>query len=415
MLVLRLLALPLLACRGVSPVEPPKVTWTDLLPEPGQNQAGQETFANSLPIGNGDMSALVSLASSNATDSATDVNVLLTLQSAWDELAAPYKVGLVTVTHKAPLSSMSSFSLDTSTGTTTVSFDNGETLTIFVDAAVNVLSVVSSASTPLSFSISNMRTSSESTIGPFGDCDNQTRSADVTTGDTFYHENNPDATYVATTLSRLNLDSIKDETWDPITGRASGGQVWSSANGTTVSIAALTSTSGAASLLSDLATLAASYTLDKAASDAVWEEFWSRYARGDARSGPKTCSITSQPPPPPLQVFHLGHQRHRRGQRGRRHEAAAAEQVRASAMSVALSSSLTRLSRAGTCSGCRRARRTRSSSTASPSPRRVPRSRTCGTGAATTGGRTSACSTCERSERLMKRALGAACEEFYAT
>ena len=68
------------------------VRWNDLLPEPGVNQNKEPTYHNSMPIGNGHMTANVNF------DSTTDtLALMITASSCWFEDGEMGKVGLLTL------------------------------------------------------------------------------------------------------------------------------------------------------------------------------------------------------------------------------------------------------------------------------------------------------------------------------
>lgn len=68
------------------------VRWDDLLPEPGVNQNKEPTYHNSMPIGNGHMTANINFESASDT-----LAVMITASSFWFEDGEMGKVGLLTL------------------------------------------------------------------------------------------------------------------------------------------------------------------------------------------------------------------------------------------------------------------------------------------------------------------------------
>lgn len=266
------LILWILATETSTYAAPSITTWNELLAEPGVNQAGQDTYLNFFPIGNGDLTALVGVEDVGGSASIT---VLLTKQDAFDELANPFKVGLVEVGTALTIEQFTSLSLDPSVGTVTAVFGD-VTVAAYVDMQTNV--IVIESSTILSPKITNLRPEPIMSTGLFGDCDEQTVSSDVLVDEqTWYHRTNAASNYVKSTLMRLNLADIEGKFHDPIVNRTSGGKVFKISDNSLGIAAHTEQTDDVNGFLESLNNVVDGFKpTNKAASDNIWTEFWGR-------------------------------------------------------------------------------------------------------------------------------------------
>jgi len=226
-----------------------------------------------LPIGNGDVTALV-----NFNGATNTLQLLIEKQDAWNEGALPFKSALIDFTSPS-LAAFTSMSLDMATATVTLSFADTDSIKVYVDASTNVIVVTASLPLPLTYKINSLRTKATTDVPPL-QCDNSTISADFYLGeDTFGHRNENEAdgsNYFSKTLAQFNLESAipELESFDPLVNRTTGGKVIQQDEKTFL-VALLTElrVDSVASFSSSLDEFVETITIDKTAHDEKWAAF----------------------------------------------------------------------------------------------------------------------------------------------
>jgi len=180
----------------------PTTLWFDLLDEPGTNIGGDSTYLNSLPIGNGEVTALVTIETEADVTKTSHFKILIESQSAWNEAAEPYKTAFIKISpttqnlNKMTKSKFTQMSLDMNTATVNVQFGKDLNFDFYVDAVTNL--IVINGSIPMTYEIERLR--GMPTVGiPFGDCFNYTISND------FYSDD-------GTMFAHRNVEEVKEAT-----------------------------------------------------------------------------------------------------------------------------------------------------------------------------------------------------------
>ena len=268
-------------------IQIPTTTWTTLLDEPGTSDKGDFTYLNSLPIGNGETTALVSVDHEVDVGETAFLQLLIESQTAWDEGCEPYKSTLVKITPaeeytQLTLKSFTSMTLNMSTGTVNVKFGEDFSFDIFVDATTNLIVVNSTVG--LSYSTRKLREEPYTKV-PYGSCDNATVSRDHYSDDgSFFAHRNEEDGFFTKTLERLNVNDRDGTILNPLLNRTTGGQVFDlSGTGdmTLVGIAMLTDAFSPSidDFTKKLSTIVDNFKnepYDKSDHDNSWAEFNSR-------------------------------------------------------------------------------------------------------------------------------------------
>jgi|EP01049_Picozoa_sp_SAG25_P008923 hypothetical protein len=171
------------------------VRWDHLLPEPGVNLNKEPTYHNSMPVGNGHMTAIVNY------DSASDMLVLMiTASSLWFEDGEMGKVGLLTLQLPsrggAALGPGFSQIFDPQDATVRFSVPAGKAaapaldIVAYVDANSDSLVVSITPPVKATFKLTLLRPTVQQKR-PTSDCSSFEQSADVLTssGSVLYHRN----------------------------------------------------------------------------------------------------------------------------------------------------------------------------------------------------------------------------------
>jgi hypothetical protein len=308
------------------------VRWDDLLPEPGVNQNKEPTYHNSMPIGNGHMTANINFESASDT-----LAVMITASSFWFEDGEMGKVGLLTLQLPsrggAALGTGFSQTFDPQDATVRFTIPAGKAGTVALDIVAYVDatsdSLVASITPPVeaTFKLTLLRPVAQQKK-PTSDCSSFELSADVlaSADSLLYHRNSLplNQTYMARALGNLNIPTVpRSEFVDPLNNRATGFKV------ATVHAVANHSTTFAATLLTAQTDTASQYVaaLEQASASYVsaltsasefppaahrkfWASKWARHsievsaANITDASMVATAKIVSDmygpPPPPPL-------------------------------------------------------------------------------------------------------------------
>lgn len=275
------------------------IRWDHLLPEPGVNLNQEPTYHNSMPIGNGHMTANVNY------ESASDLLVLMIAASSfWFEDGEMGKVGLLTIQlpSRGGAALGPGFSQVFEPQDATVRFSipaapkagvPALNIVAYVDA--NSDSLVVSITPPViaTFRLTLLRPTAQHKK-PNSDCSSFEQSADVLTsaGSVLYHRNSLPAnqTYMARVLATENIPPVPaSEFADPLNNRATGfkvATVHAVANRSTTLVATLltaqTSTAGqfVAALEQTSASFVSALSPSSAFPPAAHREFWAgKWAR----------------------------------------------------------------------------------------------------------------------------------------